>query len=510
MILLCELLKNWPCTAEGGDIRTEIHAVTDHSAEVVPGSLFVARKGRASDGAAHIPEALRKGAVAVVTDSASPPVLPPGVVSVSVPDAADFLAHACSAFFGRPSERLSVIAVTGTNGKTTVTRFIGQIFKEAGVKAAVLGTLGLWIDGEQADYPLPPMTTVPPAHLHKVLRHCVDAGVTHVALEASSLGLEGGRLNHCRIRDGIFLNIGNDHHGEHGGEAAYLRAKARLVKLADQIIVNRDDPAVLKLCEGAIPAWTFGGTPGDGRHVWIADDGSGGWEAGWCGGGAAVDAPVGGEHNRLNAAAALAAALSAGLEPAGCAGALGRLRLPAGRMQEMEKNGIRVVVDYAHTPDALEAVLKALSRTATGRLITVFGCGGDRDKEKRPEMGEIAAFYSSEVWVTSDNPRNEDPEAIIRDIFKGIGRQTARFRKEPDRDRAIRYAIAGATPGDVVLIAGKGHESGQTAGGVTKPFSDAEAAERHLSHYHGNHLEISGADPVQSVEGICYDGGEME
>ncbi|WP_159438407.1 UDP-N-acetylmuramoyl-L-alanyl-D-glutamate--2,6-diaminopimelate ligase [Edaphobacillus lindanitolerans] len=510
MILLCELLKNWPCLAAGGNIRTEIHGVTDHSAEVIPGSLFIARNGKASRGADHIPEAIRKGAVAVVTDIPDPPDLPATVASISVPDAADFLAYACSAFHGHPSEELTVIAVTGTNGKTTVTHFIGQIMKEAGIKTAVLGTLGLWIDGKKTDYPLPPLTTVPPAHFHRALRYCADAGVTHVALEASSLGLEGGRLRHCRIRQGIFLNIGKDHYGEHGGKEAYLKAKALLLKLADGMIVNKDDPAVLGLCEGTVPLRTFGGTPGGPDHFWICEAGDRNWIAGWEGGEAALRASVDGRHNRLNAAAAFAAAVSAGLDPLKCAGTLERLRLPPGRMQEISRNGVRVVIDYAHTPDALEAVLEALVRTVSGRVITVFGCGGDRDKEKRPEMGEIAAFYSSSVWVTSDNPRSEDPELIIRDIFSGIGEETARYHAEPDRDAAIRKAIEEAAPGDVVLIAGKGHESGQTAAGVTRAFSDEEAAGRHLGRIHGSRLEETGADPVQSADGIWYDGGEME
>lgn len=506
MILLCELLKNWPCTASGGNIRAEVRGVTDHSAEVIPGSVFVARKGRRSDGTAHIPEALRNGAVAVVTDTPDPPELPPDVAAVSVPDAADFLAHACSAFYGHPSRELEVIAVTGTNGKTTVTHFIGQILKAAGIKAAVLGTLGLWVDGEKQDIGLPALTTVPPAHLQRVLRHCADSGVTHIALEASSLGLEGGRLGHCRITRGVFLNIGKDHYGEHGGEAAYLRAKARLADLSDRIILNRDDPAILKLCEGKSAGWTFGGSPDGGNHIWVEDAGSGSWSAGCGGERILLPAPVGGKHNRLNAAASLAAAVSLGFGIRSCRAGLEGLKLPEGRMQETGLSGVRVIVDYAHTPDALKAVLESLALEAGGRIITVFGCGGDRDKEKRPEMGEIAAFYSSSVWVTSDNPRNEDPLQIISDILGGIGGEGPNHRAEPDRGLAIRKAIAEAAPGDIVLIAGKGHESGQTTAGVTRPFSDFEVARRHLEDIHSN----SGSDTVQSTDGIWYDGGEME
>jgi len=505
MIELCELLKNWPCTAKGGDFRALVSGVTDHSAEVIPGSVFVARKGRSASGLDHIQEALHNGAVAIVTDISRPPGIPQGVTSISVPDAADFLAYACSAFYGHPSRELTVFAVTGTNGKTTTTRFIGQLLKAGGIRSAVIGTLGVWIDGRKAPLQTPPMTTLPPAHLHRVLRYCADEGVTHIAMEASSLGLSGKRLDHCSIDYGIFLNIGTDHHAEHGGEEAYLSAKGRLSELAGKIILNADDASVLSITRGTRPVMTFGERPGGDTHLRISDDGKGDWMLAAGKAHTVIAAPVEGRHNRLNAAAAFASLMAAGFGLADFRRNASCLSLPEGRMQESEGAGIRVFVDYAHTPDALEAVLGALSSLCTGRLITVFGCGGDRDREKRPKMGSVAGEYSDSVWVTSDNPRSEEPTQIISDIMEGLAGTSAIVRTETDRERAIRGAIYEAEAGDFVLIAGKGHEEIQISKSSSRPFSDYRTALRFLGE-----RAADGDTRVQSADRFWYDGSGME
>lgn len=510
MIELCELLKNWPCTAKGGDLRAIISGVTDHSSEVTPGSVFVARVGRKENGLNHIPEALRNGAAAIVTDRVRPPALPHGVTAISVPDAADFLAYACSAFHRHPSRELTIFAVTGTNGKTTTTRFIGQMLKACGVRAAVIGTLGVWIDGKKAPLKIPPMTTLPPATLHKVLRHCVDEGVTHLAMEASSLGLSGKRLDHCSIDYGIFLNIGRDHHAEHGGEESYIRAKGRLCKLAGQIIINSDDPLVRGASGDMQPLMTFGEKPGDEGHICILEEKSGFWKVWKDRSRKEVPAPVEGRHNRQNAAAAFAALCSAGFGLDDLCRHASCLTLPEGRMQEAAGAGIRVFVDYAHTPDALEAVLGALSSVCEGRMITVFGCGGDRDREKRPEMGRVAGEYSSSVWVTSDNPRSEDPHEIIADILEGTKNCSAVIREEADREKAICGAINEAEPGDIVLIAGKGHEAIQISGSSTRPFSDFRTALRFLGEREVSPDRTDQDDRVQMSDRFWYDGGGME
>lgn len=510
MIELCELLKNWPCTAKGGDFRALVSGVTDHSAEVIPGSVFVARKGRSASGLDHIQEALRRGAIAVVTDISRPPALPQGVSAISVPDAADFLAYACSAFYGHPSRELTVFAVTGTNGKTTTTRFIGQLLKAGGIRAAVIGTLGVWIDGRKAPLQIPPMTTLPPAHLHRVLRYCADEGVTHIAMEASSLGLSGRRLDHCSIDYGIFLNIGTDHHAEHGGEEAYLHAKGRLSGLAGQIVLNAEDPAVLRIAGDKLPVMTFGERPGGGSHLRIDDDGNGNWMVVYGEDQVCIHAPVEGRHNRLNAAAAFASLVAAGFGLAELCRYASCLSLPEGRMQEAEGAGIRVFVDYAHTPDALEAVLGALSTVCKGRLISVFGCGGDRDREKRPQMGRVAGEYSDSVWVTSDNPRSEEPARIITDVMEGLENTAAIVRAETDRERAIRGAIYEAEPGDVVLIAGKGHEEIQISRSASRPFSDFRTALRFLGEREAEDGAAGGDDRVQTADRFWYDGSGME
>ncbi|WP_197462207.1 UDP-N-acetylmuramoyl-L-alanyl-D-glutamate--2,6-diaminopimelate ligase [Bhargavaea cecembensis] len=510
MIELCELLKNWPCTAKGGNIRALVSGVTDHSAEVIPGSVFVARKGRSVSGLDHIHEALRNGAVAVVSDISNPPALPQGVSVISVPDAADFLAYACSAFYRHPSRELTVFAVTGTNGKTTTTRFIGQLLKAGGIRAAVIGTLGVWIDGRKTPLQIPPMTTLPPAHLHRVLRYCADEGVTHVAMEASSLGLSGRRLDHCSIDYGVFLNIGTDHHAEHGGEESYLRAKGRLAGLAGQIVLNAEDPAVRSITADRLPVMTFGERSGGDSHLRIVDDRNGGWVISAGESHSVIRAPVEGRHNRLNAAAAFASLMAAGFGLADLCKHASCLSLPEGRMQEAEGAGIRVFVDYAHTPDALEAVLGALSSVCKGRLILVFGCGGDRDGEKRPQMGRVAGEYSGSVWVTSDNPRSEEPARIISDIMEGLKNTAAIVRAETDREHAIRGAIYEAEPGDIVLIAGKGHEEIQISGSSSRPFSDFRTALRFLGEREAEDGASGGDDRVQTTDRFWYDGSGME
>jgi len=478
VLLLPELLKDWPCTVTGKDFRVSITGITENSRDVKYGDIFVARKGHKVDGSLYIIEAIRNGAAAIVIDKPIDYHIPLSIPVVTVSDCRRFISFASAVLSGSPSDSLTVIAVTGTNGKTTVSYFIGQILNRLGVRCAVIGTTGIFIDGVRIDYRAPQMTTLPAEFLHPLLRKCVDEGVTHVVLEASSLGLSMYRLEHCSIDIGILLNVGSDHYDEHGGKQAYIEAKKKLVKMAKQLVVNGDDDICVEMVTSASkPCLYFGMKTNSDIFLRIQDlsmfvknrDEEG-----------ELRLLVLGEFNRLNTLAAIGALRCLSYHLVDILPHTASLELPEGRMQCVERGGVSVVIDYAHTPDALEAVLCTLLRTYEGRLITVFGCGGERDKGKRGEMGELAVLYSSSVIVTSDNPRNEDPLVIIADIMMGFGNECKAVNVEPDRKHAIQQAISLASAGDVVLIAGKGHEKTQhTADGILA-FSDLAVAEQAL------------------------------
>ena len=478
VLLLQELLKDWPCTISGGKFRVAVAGITERSMDVKPGFIFVARKGKKEDGTLYIAEALQSGAVAIVIDQSTVSGVPQSVPVILVPDCRRFLSHASAVFSGNPSKKLTVIAVTGTNGKTTVSHFIGQLLKGLGIKAAVIGTTGIFIDGIHTDYKIPQMTTLPAEFLHPLLKKCLERGVTHVVLEASSLGLSTSRLDHCEIDVGILLNIGSDHYDEHGGKQAYINAKTKLLKMAKQVIVNRDDDICVEMAKLSTGPCLYFGTHMEsdvclevqGTKLFMAWDEESG----------EIILPILGGYNHMNAAAAISALRVLSYKLAAILPQTSLLKLPEGRMQQIELGGVTVVIDYAHTPDALEAVLCSLVLACKGRLITVFGCGGERDKGKRAEMGEVAVLYSSSVVVTSDNPRNEDPLAIIADIMEGFGEACTAVDAEPDRNRAIRKAVVRAQAGDIILIAGKGHEKTQHIAEGIVPFSDEKVAAQAL------------------------------
>ncbi|MBE1553583.1 UDP-N-acetylmuramoyl-L-alanyl-D-glutamate--2,6-diaminopimelate ligase [Sporosarcina limicola] len=465
MLLLMELLKDWPCTVSGGEFRTPVMGITENSSKVKEGFIFVARKGTHDDGTFYIEEAIGRGASVVIIDRMDLTVFPADVPVVIVPECRKFLSYASARLAGNPSKRLKVIAVTGTNGKTTVTHFIGQLLKRVGVRAAVIGTTGFFIDSVKTKCEIPHMTTLPPEYLHPLLGICEEEGVTHVVLEASSLGLSRNRLDHCEIDIGIVLNIGNDHYDEHGGKRAYLNAKKQLVQMAKTIIVNLDDEQCVQLVENALV-----------RLVYFGQDSSAGFHVS----DERLELTVLGHYNKMNAMAAVTALIVLGYPMDEIFQYTSTLKLPEGRLQQLERDGVKVFVDYAHTPDALQAVLHTLSNFCYGRLITVFGCGGERDRGKRSEMGELAVLYSSSVIVTSDNPRSEKPLAIIEDIMKGFGGDCSVVEAILDRKNAIRKAIFSAAPGDIVLIAGKGHEKTQHTANGLFPFSDYKEAEHAL------------------------------
>ncbi len=449
-----------------------IGGISADSRKVSPGDLFVALHGSKADGAAYVTDAVARGAVAVVTGrganvAASVPVL-------AVEEPRRFLALAAARFFARQPE--TMVAVTGTAGKTSVASFTRQIWAHAGHAAAMIGTTGVTAPGRE-DYGS--LTTPDPVSLHRLLAELADAGVTHAAMEASSHGLDQSRLDGVRLSAGAFTNLGRDHMDYHPTVEHYLAAKMRLF----DTLLPKGAPAVIfsddEWSKAAIEAATRAGLDvrtvgrkGDYislkrvehfRHKQMAEVHVGDdiYE---------VHIPLAGDFQIANALVAAGLAMSTGVAARDAMAALGHLVGASGRLELVghTKAGALAYVDYAHKPDALENVLSSVRPFTSGRIIVVFGCGGDRDKGKRPIMGEIATRLADVVIVTDDNPRSEVPEVIRSEIMAAARGAT----EIGDRAEAIRAAVAMLSAGDTLIVAGKGHEEGQTIGSVTLPFSD--------------------------------------
>jgi len=449
------------------------------SRRVTPGSLFMAVSGSRDDGKAHVADAVQRGAVAVLADA---PVMAEVPVLV-LPTLRHQLGALAAAFFGQPSVAMAVTGVTGTNGKTTVTRIIAQLLRASGQHCGVLGTLGAVLDDSVAET----LNTTPDAvALQAQLAAWRDSGVDAVAMEVSSHALEQGRIQGLRLHSAIFTNLSRDHLDYHGDMQAYGAAKAKLFAQAGlrHAIINIDDvfgaqlaaqlPRSLSMLRCSISATDVEVTV---RDIEYASDGIRcllvtPW------GEARLHSVLRGDFNLNNLVLACAGALRHGVPLASLPAAVARVTAVPGRMQVLAEQPVQVVVDYAHTPAALELSLRALRRHVSGRLICVFGCGGDRDPGKRPLMGEVAGRVADTVVLTSDNPRSEDPQQIIAAIAAGCKVAAA---VETDRAHAIRHAITLARPGDCVLIAGKGHETVQVIGDQRVPFSDIDHARAALT-----------------------------
>ncbi|WP_295855985.1 UDP-N-acetylmuramoyl-L-alanyl-D-glutamate--2,6-diaminopimelate ligase [uncultured Xylophilus sp.] len=470
------------------------------SRRVGPGDGFIAWPGAATDGRAHVRAAFAQGAAACLVEHDGADAFDVGTGDVAAlaglkaatgPIAADW--------FGRPSDRLDLLAVTGTNGKTTTTWWLAQALSKvehaAQTRCALVGTLGTGIP-PQVDYN--GLTTPDPVLLQRVLRGFVDAGAGACAIEASSIGIAERRLDGCRIRVGIFTNFTQDHLDYHGTMEAYWQAKAGLFDWQglQAAVVNADDAAgadlARTLAARPLDLWTFscGGAGADTARLRAEAIGYGS-DGLRC---VVVEGedhqPLAtraiGHYNLYNLLGVVGTLRALGVPLAAAVAACHGLGAVPGRMECVVRDGAPLVaVDYAHTPDAIAQALAALRPLADergGALVCVFGCGGDRDGSKRPRMAAAAAAGADKVWLTSDNPRREDPLAILAQAAAGLppGHPT---QQEPDRARAIAAAIAAAGPHDVVLLAGKGHEDYQEIAGVRRPFSDRAEAERALAAY---------------------------
>ncbi|NVP56464.1 UDP-N-acetylmuramoyl-L-alanyl-D-glutamate--2,6-diaminopimelate ligase [Mycoplana rhizolycopersici] len=450
----------------------EISGISADSRKVCPGDLFVALHGTKADGTAYVADAVARGAAAVVTGQAGAVDAPVPVLTVENPRR--FLALAAARFFARQPE--TMVAVTGTAGKTSVASFTRQIWAHAGHPAAMIGTTGVTAPGRE-DYGS--LTTPDPVSLHKLLAELADAGVTHAAMEASSHGLDQSRLDGVRLSAAAFTNLGRDHMDYHPTVEHYMAAKMRLfdtlLPKGAPAVIFADDEWSSAAIEAASKAGLDVRTVGRKgsylalkrvehfRHKQMAEVHVGDeiFE---------IHIPLAGDFQIANALVAAGLAMSTGVSARDAMAALGHLVGASGRLELVghAKNGALAYVDYAHKPDALENVLSSVRPFTSGRVIVVFGCGGDRDKGKRPIMGEIATRLADVVVVTDDNPRSEVPEVIRSEIMAAAKGAT----EIGDRAAAIRSAVSMLSAGDTLIVAGKGHEEGQTIGGVTLPFSD--------------------------------------
>jgi len=494
---LGQLLNGIPTYHLSGDPEQEIQGLAYDSRRVKPGYLFVALKGHIQNGHAYLQDAIQNGAVALVMEEVKD--LKGDVVKVRVPSSRKALSKIASQFYNYPFKGINMIGITGTNGKTTTSYLLESILSAAGARPGVIGTINYRFMGKT--HPAP-VTTPESLDLMHLLREMVDGGVTDVILEVSSHALHQRRTGDCPFRVAIFTNLSRDHLDYHKTMEEYFQAKSllfRRLKKSERAngtsaIINTDDPKgeeLIRLTEADVITY------GLEQKAQVRADSISTDKTALR---ARLITPIGekviqssliGKINIYNILAASAAAISLNLDLNAIAEGIERLEVVPGRLELVPNSrGLTLVVDYAHTPDALLKTLKTLNPLANGRLITVFGCGGDRDRGKRSEMGLIAGMNSDLVFITSDNPRSEDPESIIAQIEEGI--QQSGLKKElwssgpksmgksyfieVDRRKAITNAISMANEEDLVLIAGKGHEDYQIMGGEIRYFDDRKEA----------------------------------
>jgi UDP-N-acetylmuramoyl-L-alanyl-D-glutamate--2,6-diaminopimelate ligase len=473
---LTVLLKEIDVLSIHGDASIDIKDITVNSKTVCPGSLFIALKGIHTDGSLYINEAIQRGAVAVVTEKL-PSVKENQATFVLVKDARETLAKLAAAFYGYPAKSLNLIGITGTNGKTTVSYLMASILKQAGREPGIIGTIRY----QYGEKNIPASLTTPDScELQRLLREMKDHKVTDVVMEVSSHALVYKRVYGCAFNAAIFTNLSRDHLDFHGSMENYFEAKKQLfvnyLSSKGVAIINWDDDWGKKLITSPLPRFITYGLSSQAdifpKYVHLSLDGIE----------TVVNTPAGrlqvkssliGKPNLYNLLAAIAAGVALEIPLAVIKTALEAVAPICGRLERLKGNGIDVIIDYAHTPDALKQVLKTLRPFCQGRLITVFGCGGDRDKGKRPLMGKIASELSDLVIITNDNPRSEPSRQIIQDIEMGINKDKA-YCIVPDRRQAIAWAIKHAQKGDMIVIAGKGHEDYQIIGNKRYHFSDRE------------------------------------
>ncbi len=462
----------------GGD--PVIQSVDYDSRRVKPGSLFVALRGLQHDGSEFIHAAIRSGAAAIVGETVPDDVSVPYAI---VPNARKALTELAWAFFDHPEQQLIMTAVTGTNGKTTIATLLGSVLEKSGLRTGIIGTLGIRYGKVNLDSPrTTPESVDMAAHFAEMVRQ----NISHTVMEATSIGIDLERTYKLPFRTTIFTNLTRDHLDYHGSWDTYRAAKLRLFREQDSdgtAIINADDPEAGLFVEAAnARVVTYGinqeadfratnlRLQRNGIHFTLSRSGST----------QDIFAPLVGRFNVYNLLAVIAAAEALGLSPDAIGSALPAVRPVRGRAEVIPTSApFTIVIDYAHTPDALEKILATLQGLEHRRIFVIIGAGGNRDKGKRPLMAETAYRLSDRLYLTSDNPRDENPEMILDDMAAGLN-QGAEYVRNTDRRVAIEQALAEADDGDIILIAGKGHETYQEIAGVKHPFDDLEVAREWL------------------------------
>ena len=476
---LRELLKDIPVLECTADLETEITAICYDSRKAEPGCLFVAVTGFAADGNRFIPMALERGAAAVVTAKKPEQDIPYILVE------SDRLALAmlgCN-FYGHPAKSMTMIGITGTNGKTSSTLLLKQVLeKTLGARVGLIGTMANMI-GEKT---IPTERTTPESlDLQALFARMRDGGCTHVIMEVSSHAITLERIGGVHFDVAAFTNLTEDHLDFHKTMDAYCDAKAELFRRCDRAVINADDSYAGRiLAAAACPVLTTSVTTKEGLHAENVELHAEGisFTAVYGEERASVKLPIPGRFTVYNALTVLGVARQLGISLSDCAEALKTAKGVKGRVEVVPTPGTpySVLVDYAHTPDGLENVLRSVRDFCRGRLICVFGCGGDRDPLKRPIMGRIGVELSDIAVITSDNPRTEPPMAIIEDILKGVNQENGEYIVIEDRRRAIRYAMDIAEKNDIIVLAGKGHETYQDIGGQKHHLDEREEVAAHL------------------------------
>lgn len=485
---LKKILNGIAVTDFRGDSEIEIAGIAYDSRAVKPGYLFVALRGQAEDGHDFIKNALENGALALIGEQFKG--IDTKAATVQVPDSRESLSGIAVNFYDRPFKHMRLMGITGTNGKTTTSYVLESILSASGAEPGVVGTINYRFSGKTWDAPV---TTPESLDLMYIMRKMTDGGVTDVVMEVSSHALHQGRTKACPFHLSVFTNISRDHLDYHGSMEDYFEAKSLLFRGIGKsehdhlkwAVINTDDPKgkeLIKLTPAGVITYGLGrGCDVRAERVRMTRDGLT----------ASLITPSGsvnihssliGDFNIYNILAASAAAFCAKIDLNVIASGIANLKGVPGRLELIKNNrSLAIVVDYAHTPDALLKAIKAVKPLTKARLITVFGCGGDRDKGKRREMGRVAGEHSDLVFITSDNPRTEDPAAIAMQIEKGVhesglNKLGGGYILDLDRAGAIRRAVGLATESDLILIAGKGHEDYQIIGNRKRHFDDREVA----------------------------------
>lgn len=476
---VAELLTNHEFDIIQGSLQQEVSSLAFDSRQVKEGSMFFCIRGFQTDGHLYIQQAIEHGAAAIMLETMAD--VPEHITVVKVVDTRKYLPIAAAAFYGHPSQHLDLIGVTGTNGKTTITYLLKEIMKQAKIKNGLMGTISNWIGDKCIETK---RTTPESTDFQHLLKQMLQQNIEACVMEVSSHSLSLHRVDHTKFHTGVFTNLTADHLDFHPTMEDYYQSKRKLFLMTSRYnVINGDDPYGKRLIDemtfskqklisyGIDGAWDLRATELqlNSRGVRFRAIGLGMDQF--------FSLGIPGRFSVYNAIATIAAARSLDIEPDIIKKALASVTGVPGRLERVpDIQSFSVIVDYAHTPDALENVLNTIKQITDGRLITVFGCGGDRDTKKRPIMGRVSGTYSDYTILTSDNPRSENPQHILCMVEEGVNETGADYCVIENRREAIRLAMKTGKPGDVVIIAGKGHETTQTIGHITTHFDDREVA----------------------------------